>query len=369
MGILKKEFQSIVIAGGGTGGHLFPGLAIAHYFYKLHPKCQIRFIGTKKGIEKQIIPKSNYTLHTLPAIGLYRAGVFKKIISLTLIPIAILHSVFWILRWKPDFVLGVGGYSSGPFLLACILLKQKFFIQEQNAYPGITNRFLGKYAHLSFLVYRDNYNFFKTPVIVGNPIRPAIHALWKNNSHQNKDKFQITILGGSGGSQIVNNFVTAALSKLGVLQQKIKIVHQSGIRDYKKLQNYYQQNNFDYSVKIFFDDMVTIYQNTNLFICRSGAGVFEMMAAGRIGILIPIANSSGDHQKKNALQLTKYGGCILLEEKDANSDKLVKIIKTLFKNKTELKAREKLATNYYQGNASEQIYSKIVHFFQKQINV
>ena len=361
----QKKFQSIVIAGGGTGGHLFPGLSIAHYFYQKQSQCNIRFVGTKKGIEYKIIPTTPYKLYTLPIVGLYRTGLLKKIFSLVFIPLAILRSIGWIFIWKPDFVLGVGGYASGPFLLACIILRKKFFIQEQNTYPGITNKFLGKYTHLSFLVDTDEYGFFKNSVVVGNPIRPEIHALWKNNNTRSNQKFQITILGGSQGSQVVNQLVLESLQKIKELKTKISIVHQSGLVDYQKIRNYYQNTNFQYKVSIFFEDMVKVYQNTHLFICRSGAGVFEMVAAGRIGILIPIANSSGEHQKKNAKKLAQNAGFFLLEEKNATADKIATIIKKLFKNQNILTQREKLASAYYQGNASEKIYNQIMLFFQK----
>lgn len=361
----QKKIQSIVFAGGGTGGHFFPALAIAHYFYQKHPDCYIRFIGTKKGIEYKIILNTPYEIYTLPVVGLYRTGILKKLLSLFLIPLAILRSIGWLLAWKPDFVLGVGGYASGPFLLACIFLRQKFFIQEQNAYPGITNKFLGKYADLSFLVYPDEHAFFKKPVVVGNPIRPEIHKLWKNNNKRSFNKFQITILGGSGGSQIVNQFVLEALPKLKSLQNKINIVHQSGMLDYQKINNYYQKNAWDYRLGIFFENMVEIFQNTHLFIARSGAGVFEMVAAGRVGILIPIAGSSGDHQKKNAELLTKNAGFFLLEEKEASGKKIANIVLTMYKNRKDLTRREKLATDYYQGNASEKIYNHITSFCQR----
>jgi UDP-N-acetylglucosamine--N-acetylmuramyl-(pentapeptide) pyrophosphoryl-undecaprenol N-acetylglucosamine transferase len=362
-----KKIQSIVIAGGGTGGHLFPGLAVAHYFHKKDPLCTIRFVGTKKGIEQKIIKKTPYSLHLIPIAGLYRKNIFQKIYTLALIPFSVLRSLFFLLSWKPDFVLGVGGYAAGPFLIACMLLRQKFFIQEQNAYPGMTNKFFGKYADLSFLVQKDEYGIFKNPVVVGNPIRPEIHALWKNNFSRKNEKFQITILGGSGGSQIVNKIVLESLPKLKKFQKQLKILHQSGVLDYQKLKDYYQDSGYQHKVEVFFDDMTDIFQNTHLFIGRAGAGVFEMVAAGRIGILIPIANSSGDHQKKNALQLAKNAGCFLLEEKEASGEKLADMILKILQNKKNLKQREELATKYYQGDASEKIYQQINHFFKNNL--
>ena len=329
----QKKFNTIVFAGGGTGGHLFPGISIAEYFHKMQPFCKIRFIGTNRGIEKKVLSKTNFSLFLLPVLGLYRVGMFKKIISLFLIPFAIIKSLYYLLLWKPDFVIGVGGYVSGPFLLACLLLRKCFFIQEQNAYPGMTNRFLGKYAKLSFLVYPDKNSFFKRPVITGNPIRPEIHSLWKNSKSINKarqnKKFQITILGGSQGSSFINSLIMESLPFLESIKNRIRIVHQTGKADYKKIKTSYQQTKIEFEANVFFDKMAEIYKNTHLFICRAGAGVFELLAAGRIGVLIPITNSSGDHQKQNALQLQKNAGCFLLEEKDACPEKLSEIIKKM----------------------------------------
>ena len=367
---MKKntKFSSIVFAGGGTGGHLFPALSIAYYFKKKHPSCKIRFIGSKNGIEYSIIPKENFELYTLPVMGLYRKGLWRKILSLVLIPLSVLHSIFLLLKWKPDFVLGVGSYAAGPFILACILLRQKFFLQEQNAYPGITNKFLGKYADISFLAYPDKYQFFRNPVVVGNPIRPEIQALWHNNQKRDNKKFQISILGGSGGSQIVNRLFLATLPQITQLQKEINILHQSGPRDYEKLQNFYKKSGFNARVQIFIEDMVEIYQNTHLFISRAGAGIFEMMASGRIGILIPIENSSGDHQKENAKKHEKNGGCFLLEENNAKPEKIAEIILDLFKNRKKIIKREKIASNFYQGDASEKIYQNIYTLFSNEKN-
>ena len=363
-----REFSSIVFAGGGTGGHLFPAMSIAYVFKKKHPKCKIRFIGSKNGIECSIIPKTKFELYTLPIMGLYRKGIGIKILSLAFIPLSIIRSIFLLLKWKPDFVLGVGSYSAGPFILACILLRQKFFLQEQNAYPGITNKFLGKYADISFLSYPDKGKFFRNSFVVGNPIRPEIEALWQNNQKRDNKKFQISILGGSGGSQIVNRLFLATLPKIPELQKKVTILHQAGPRDYEKLQNFYKKSGFNANVKIFIENMVEVYQNTDLFVSRAGAGVFEMMAAGRVGILIPIAKSSGEHQKENAKILEKNGGCFLLEESKAKPEKIAEIILDLLNNRKKLVKREKIASNFYQGNASKKVYQNIYTFFKNEKN-
>ena len=272
--------------------------------------------------------------------------------------------------WKPDFVIGVGGYVSGPFLLACLLLRKCFFIQEQNAYPGMTNRFLGKYAALSFLVYPDKNSFFKRPVITGNPIRPEIHSLWKNSksinrARQNK-KFQITILGGSQGSSFINSLMIESLPFLESIKNKIRVAHQTGKADYQKIKTSYQQTKIEFEANVFFDKMVEIYQNTHLFICRAGAGIFEMLAAGRIGILIPIANASGDHQRQNALQLQKNAGFFVLEQKDARPEKLAMMIKKIIENKKNHIRLEKISHSYYKGEAVEIIYNSIYIYFKKK---
>lgn len=360
----KVDFKTIVIAGGGTGGHFFPGLAVAFAFKKRHPQIKIIFVGSTRGIEQKEIQKTPFSLVTLKVVGFYRVGIFKKIISLFLLPVAILRSIYWLLLWKPDFILGVGGYVSGPFLLACLFLRKIFFIQEQNAYAGMTNRFLGKYAAISFLVYPDKYNFFKFSSVVGNPIRPEIDELWKNNQKQPKSKFQITILGGSQGSSFINNLLIASLPLLKSFSSKIKIIHQSGKLDYEILNQEYKKNNIECYVKVFFDDMPQLYKTTDLFICRAGAGIFELTAAGRIGILIPITNSSGDHQRRNAIQLKQNAGFFVLEEQEATAAKLYGLIKNILNNQKKLSKLENLSSHYYQGSAAKKIYSQISNYFK-----
>ena len=359
----KPNFKKIVIAGGGTGGHFFPGYAIACFFKKQHPEIEVIFVGSARGIEQKVLAKSDFKLFILPNLALYRVGLLKKLIRLVLLPCAILKSFYWLICWRPDFVLGVGGYVSGPFLLACLFSGRKFFIQEQNIYPGMTNRFLGRFAALSFLVYPDKQKFFKHSFVVGNPIRPEINSLWKNNRIRQNNYFQITILGGSQGASFINKLILDSLPLLKNIKSKIKIIHQSGKLDYQLLKKKYQQSKINYELAVFFTEMVELYKNTHLFICRSGSGVFELTAAGRIGILIPITNSSGDHQRQNALQLQKNAGCFILEEKDASAKELVKIINNLFLNRKKLLELESKATNYYQGSAAEKIYNTICNYF------
>lgn len=193
---LEKKPIRILIAGGGTGGHLFPGMAIAEEFAEKR-NCMIRFVGTKRGIETKIIPSSPYGLYTIPVSGLYRVGLKKKIATLFKLPIAFLKSLLILLSFRPHLVIGIGGYASGPILALSILFRKRTVLQEQNAFPGMTNRLLGKYVKLAFIPFSQSQHLFKNPVVVGNPIRKVISQSIDEITETPADRFTFAIIGGS----------------------------------------------------------------------------------------------------------------------------------------------------------------------------
>ncbi|MBU3915909.1 UDP-N-acetylglucosamine--N-acetylmuramyl-(pentapeptide) pyrophosphoryl-undecaprenol N-acetylglucosamine transferase, partial [bacterium] len=290
----------IIIAGGGTGGHLFPGISIAEEFLEQR-SCDIRFVGTKNGIEKKVIPQSGFKLYTLPVSGLYRVGTRKKIIALAKLPFAFLKSLWILLSFRPHLVIGVGGYASGPMLALAVLFFKKTVIQEQNAFPGMTNRILGKYIHLSFIPFPQSKDLFKNPVVVGNPIRKAIKSAAAQNKQKTDDNFVITIIGGSQGAHILNETLVKTLPLLEPISDRVQIIHQTGKKDYQwTISEYSKYPGINAEISEFIEDMGLLYHKSHLLICRAGSMVNEIIAMGKASILVPIAVSSGNHQKENA---------------------------------------------------------------------
>lgn len=354
----------VLIAGGGTGGHLFPGMAIAESILKKNPTADIRFAGTKKGIEATVIPKHGYQLYTLSVSGLYRVGLVKKIIGLGKLPFALLQSLWILITFNPHVVIGVGGYVSGPILALAILLAKKTVIQEQNASPGLTNRLLGKFVSLVFVPFEGMEQFFKSPRVVGNPVRKAILDLRNLPDERDQTIFSITIFGGSQGAAILNETLSQTLPLLHQYFDHLTMLHQTGPRQWQWVKTEYEKHSVHAEIVPFIDDMAGAYRKSNLLICRSGSSVNEIIAAGRASILVPIAFSSGDHQRKNALQLEANGAALLIEQKELTPELLAQTLIDLMEHPSKVQAMELCARKMFAGDASEIIAETILHKIQ-----
>ncbi len=360
----NSKTLKVLIAGGGTGGHLFPGMSIAEALEDKR-SCDIRFVGTTKGIEMRAIPKTHYQLYTIPVSGLYRVGFLKKVKTLLKLPLAVLKSLLILLSFRPHLVVGIGGYASGPVMALSVLLRKRTIIQEQNAHPGMTNRLLGKMVELSFIPFAQSLKLFKNPIVVGNPIRKAITESAANSSPPSQEPIVISIVGGSQGAHILNKVVVESLPQLAKYAGEIQIIHQTGQNDYDWVESEYQKHpQIKAQVSEFIDDMAALYQKSSLFISRAGSMINEIIAMGRASILVPIAISSGDHQKENARTMAEAGAGIMIEEKEFNPDHLVKTLESLFVDKSKLQSMGLKARELYRGDSAAKIVDETLKRFQ-----
>lgn len=360
----KKQLR-ILIAGGGTGGHLFPGLAIAEEL-KEHRNCDIRFVGTKRGLEFSVLPKTDFPLYTIPVSGLYRVGFKKKIKTLLSLPFAFLKSFHILVSFRPHLIMGIGGYASGPVLALAVLLLKKTIIQEQNAFPGMTNRLLGKYVKLAFIPFKSSAHLFKNPVVVGNPIRKAIKtsALLQRPAMTEKETITISIVGGSQGAHILNKTMTESLPMLKRLAKRIKIVHQTGKNDYDWVKKEYEKfPELESRIEAFITDMADLYQNSDLMLCRSGSMINEIIAMGIASVLVPITASSGDHQRENAKTMVGAEAAIMIEEKDLSSASFNLVIEELITSPDKLQQMGRNAKKLHPGDSAAKIASTILERF------
>jgi len=360
----KSEEIRILIAGGGTGGHLFPGIAIAEAF-KNRRTCNIRFVGTRNGIEMNAVPKCGYRLYTIPVSGLYRVGFFRKLKSLLKLPLAFFKSLWILVSFHPHLTVGIGGYASGPVLALAILLRKKTILQEQNAYPGMTNRLLGKYVPLSFVPFAGVDHLFKQAVVVGNPIRKAIIKAANQEDKRAEGKCVITILGGSQGARILNRTIVDALPLLAPEAKRLSIIHQTGSSDHTWVRAAYDHYPvIEATVSPFFDEIDQIFLQSHILICRAGSMVNEIIAVGRASILVPISVSSGNHQLANANKMTSAGAAITLEEKELNRDILFQVIQSLLDNPEKRKTMELNAKSLFPGDSAENIVDHTIDFYE-----
>lgn len=308
----------ILIAGGGTGGHLFPGIAMARAFLERNPENRILFVGTDRPFETSILAAEGLDHRAIPAAGIKGLGLFKKIKALFKLPGALWCSASIIRQFQPDLVIGVGGYSSGPVALAARLMGRIVVVQEQNILPGVTNRLISRFArriHVSFgesLVYFPN----SKPLLTGNPVRQIIlEARERRKNRQTPgDRFTVMVAGGSQGAHSVN---LALIKALPLLERKDnwQFIHQTGANDEAMVREAYESRGITARVQAFFTDMDVQYEKTDLIVCRAGAtSIAEITAMGLPSILIPFPYAADDHQLKNAISLVNRGAADMLTE-------------------------------------------------------
>ena len=300
----------VIFAGGGTGGHLFPGLAVAREFQRRDPGTEILFVGTEQGIEFRVVPKAGFKLETLTVKGLKGRGARGLLDALYGVPASVLRSLTIIKKFRPDCVIGLGGYASGPFLLAGKLMGMRCVIMEQNLRPGFTNKILSRLVDRVFTSYGRSAEYFPRARVVetGNPVR------WQKLPEvQRRDKFSLLVFGGSAGARRINFAVVDALKQLTDLQSDLFVVHQTGQLDYAAIKEAYTALAFEAEVTPFIDNMDEAYARADLVLCRAGATtVAELTAFGKAAILVPYPYAIYDHQRGNAQALQERGAAEMI---------------------------------------------------------
>ena len=324
----------IVIAGGGTGGHLFPGIAIAQEFMTRNSNNSLLFVGTGKPFETTALSEAGFTHKHITAEGIKGRGLWNQVVSILKIPRGVFESILILKRFKPDIVVGVGGYSAGPLAIGAWLLGIKIVLHEQNILPGITNRILSRLADRIYVSFDDARTGLnpKKVLFTGNPVRKEILQCARNqksdeivNSKQ-KRHFTILIIGGSQGAHSINMALLESIEQIKD-KDKFYFIHQTGIQDEAQAKNAYTRFDISCKVQTFFNDMARQYQKADLIICRAGATtVAEIKAIGKSAIFIPFPFAADNHQVLNARSLEKAGAAEMILEKDLSGKTLAERI-------------------------------------------
>jgi len=360
----KMIQKKLIIAGGGTGGHVLAGIAVANVWEKKNQASSVLFIGARGRFEEKWIPQSGYSLKRLSLGGLNRVTLKKKILTLLQLPIAFMYCVYWLIQFKPTHILGVGSYSSGPVLLTAWILnrlkilKAELAILEQNSIPGLTHRILGILVKKIFIAYSETEAYFpKNKVyLTGNPIRFSIKKM-PPALHQ---PFTIFVFGGSQGAVGINQLVIAALEHLK--DYSFQWIHQTGRQDYHQVKNAYLKNHIPARVEPFIETIAPCYQQASLLICRAGASTLaEISAVGRAAILIPLPTATHQHQLKNAQIYARLGASILFEQNQVQVKTLVKCILELAENPQKIRMMEKMVTKLYRPNAAKGLVDTLLN--------
>lgn len=369
----KKQSLRILICGGGTGGHIYPAIAIAdelkNNLYEHYSYLEFLFIGNKYGLEMKIIPKNNY-----PILGIWISGIPKNLSKdFFLFPIKVFLSYKKCLKilkdFAPNIVIGTGGYVSGIPLYLAYKKKIPIFIQEQNVVPGYTNKIIGNnYANKIFLGYEQSFSFFPKEKIIlsGNPIRSEILLPLVNRKegckkfHLDDKKPIILSIGGSLGSRSINNGWIKGIKK--IIQENIQLIWQVGELDFKKIKNNISCHNSNISINKFIENIHVAYSIADIIVSRAGGiAISEIARYGKPSILIPLSYSSGNHQKENAKAITENNAALIINNEEIE-DKLIDTVIYLLKND---KLKESLSKNILSisnPDATKIISKEIINF-------
>lgn len=347
--------RRVLIAGGGTGGHLFPGLAIAEAMRSRSPALDIRFAGGTHGLENTVVPAHGYRLYRIAVRGLYGVNWRRRFFSLLRLPLAFLQSLWILLRFRPHLVIGVGGYASGPVLATALLLGRTCVIQEQNTVPGMTNRLLGRWVRKAFVVAEGMERYFRNPTVTGSPVRREILAL-REAPPVERAVPQVLVIGGSQGALAINRAMIAALPLLEAWGKPLRILHQAGPNHWEAVRSAYADARLEARVVPFIQDMADAFRNARLVVSRAGASaVNEIVAARRASLLIPIPGTSGDHQRLNARRLEQAGAAVVLEQERLTGQTLAAAILRLLEDPARLDAMERATDVLFPGDAAARI--------------
>ena len=363
----------IVISGGGTGGHIYPAIGIAKELVQLDRKTEVVFIGGVDRLESTIVPQHGFRFLPISVAGFPRRLTWRWIPVVSKVCSGFAKSLSLLKKLKPSIVVGTGGYVCGPVLFAAILLGIPTVIQEQNAFPGLTNRILARWTKAIYLAFETAGTHFPTKktAVMGNPIRRTIGAIERNREIYDSlgldsERKTVFVMGGSQGAQAINQNAMDALDNLGPSHQQLQFVHQTGKADYKAVKARYQTSSLRHLVQPYFDPIETIYSITDLMVCRAGGmTIAEITACGIPAIFIPLPTAAGDHQRLNAQAVADAGGGVVLNQNTLAGHKLAEEIIRIIDNPE--KQQQMAYQSRQLGNpcAGEEIAQSIFSFVKR----
>ncbi len=319
----------VMVAGGGTGGHVIPALAIAQELRSRYG-AQVRFVGTQRGIETRLVPAAGFELHLIEAGALKRVDFATRIKTLLDLPRAVIASATLVREFRPDVMIGVGGYASGPAMLVAGMMNVPTVAFEPNVVPGVANRIIAPVVSAAAVHFEATCHYFRNCHVTGVPVR---HEFFNCLARSQDAPPTLLVFGGSQGAYAINQAVLEALPKLIESVPSIHVIHQTGEKDYAKAQAVYLRTMISAEVSPFIDDMPGAFARADLLVCRSGAStVAEITAAGKPAIFIPLPTAADDHQTRNAATLADANAARLLPQSSLTTDQLVNEIATLLRD-------------------------------------
>ncbi len=321
--------RRVVVAGGGTGGHLYPGIAVARAMQRRDPELKVSFVGTARGLERRVVPAEGFELDLIRSAGLKGKSAGAVARGIGVLPLSAIDAWQVLTRRRPSLVIGVGGYSSGPVVALAALRGTPTLLLEQNAMPGLTNRLLARMVDAAAVTYEASLPWFHGHgVVTGNPVREAFLSVPPRAG--GGERRSLLVFGGSQGARAINQAMVAAASELRGLPGELAIVHQTGSADEAAVREGYRKAGVTAEVHAFIDDMPARMAEADLIVCRAGATTLaEITAAGRASLLIPLPGATDDHQRRNAEVLAAAGAAEVLDQATLTPARLAERIAAL----------------------------------------
>jgi len=351
----------VLIAAGGTGGHIYPGIAVAKEILRRDQESQVRFVGTARGLENKLVPQAGFELSIIDSAGLKNVGATARLRGLLVLPQSLLGARNAIGDFRPDIVIGAGGYVSGPVVLTAALLRLPTLVMESNALPGWTNRVLARFVDKAAVSFEAALPFFRgKAVVTGNPVRAEFFEI--PNRRRRPGEFSILVFGGAQGAHAINEAMVAALPLLDSLKDGLRVTHQTGEADFDRVTSAYADAGWTEraSVRKYIDNMIAAFSDADLVICRAGATTTaELIAAGKASVMIPFPLAADDHQRKNAEALASAGAGRMILQQELSGKRLAEEILGLAQEPERITAMEEAARKLSRGNAAAAVVALI----------
>lgn len=345
--------MKVLIAAGGTGGHIYPGIAVAKEILRRDKNSVVRFVGTEHGLETKIVPDNGFELSLINSAGLKNVGLAGKIKGLLILPKSFLEARKLLKEFKPDVVVGAGGYVTGAVLLMASFMKIPTLAMESNALPGFTNRQLARVISKAALTFEAALPYFGNKgIVTGNPVRKEFFDI---KPKERSEKLNLLLFGGSQGARAINLAMIDALKFLGDEKSRLNITHQTGKYDIETVQKGYAASDWNEAdIREYISDMVSEFEKTDLIISRAGATTCaEVAAAGKAAIMIPLPSAADDHQRKNAEALETNRAAKMILQTDLTGESLAKEIKSFIDSPEKISEMELNAKKMAKAGAAE----------------
>jgi UDP-N-acetylglucosamine--N-acetylmuramyl-(pentapeptide) pyrophosphoryl-undecaprenol N-acetylglucosamine transferase len=346
--------MKILIAAGGTGGHIYPGIAVAQEIMRRDASSKVHFVGTARGLETRLVPQAGFELSLIESAGLKNVSLGARVKGIAILPKSFVSTRKLMRQFQPDVVVGAGGYVSGPVVLTAALMNKPTLVMESNALPGWTNRVLARFVDRAAVSFEQALPFFRGKArVTGNPVRREFFEI--PPKRREPEKFSLLVFGGSQGARAINEAMVAALPQLKELPTALRIKHQTGAADFEKVHAAYLAAGWGEraNVRTYIDNMMADFAEADLVLCRAGATTTaELIAAGKASIMVPFPFAADDHQRKNAEALQAAGAAQMILQQELSGERLTQEIQRLVQAPQELDRMEQASRGLAHGDAA-----------------